>query len=366
MLAKLASGVNKPNAQTLILPELLPSCLYSFPIGKIRGFGGHVSSKFNSIGVKTIEEAIKLGREDVKKLFGETADYVFERLRGYDEEEVAEEGEKNDETGRKNKSILSSKSMWRGPARNEEELEGSLEVIAIDLFTRMVNYQEEKGLLPTSLTMNYFENGEGGGIGGKKSVVGDAEGTEGGYHSKTIKLDLTGREEDFKCKIDQGIKELVSIVKKDIFPCRSIGFALKNFKPKKLGYKFNLMDYWMNKKEEEKKGTNNEKINEISTSRESSNFPETNINDNSSNENKKKIEKKDVLIKCEKCNEMIIDKDMQGHLDFHLACEIDREINPNKRKYKILKKKEEEDEGLKRGKKEKMDFYVVKNSEKKN
>lgn len=416
MLAKLASGINKPNGQTLILPDLLPFCLYHFPIGKLRGFGGLVSSKFEKIGVKTIEDAMTVSREEVRRLFGDNGDYVFERVRGYDEEEVGgkkegggggDGGGGEGEGGRKNKSILSSKSMWRRPARGEEELEGSLEVIAIDLYTRMMGYFEESELLPVSLSMNYFDNGDmGGGEGGGRVREGregkiegrkeeENEGEEerkesvgryrsGGYRSKTIGLDLTGREEDFKGKIDRGMRELVNMVKKDIFPCHSIGFTLKNFKSKRGGYKFNLLDYWKRKDEGVKKDEGilqkkerdskaiNEELNEnlkLDKEKERGERGINNAREEGLDEKMGQIkgggkenieEEMKELTKCGKCGELVGEKEMASHLDFHFACEIDREVNPNKRKYKMMNKVKEEEETLKRSKKENLDFFVIK------
>lgn len=54
MLAKLASGANKPNAQTIILGRLLPDCIRPFRISKIRGFGGKIQQAFNEIGVEKV------------------------------------------------------------------------------------------------------------------------------------------------------------------------------------------------------------------------------------------------------------------------------------------------------------------------
>ncbi len=40
------------------------------------------------------------------------------------------------------------------------------------------------------------------------------------------------------------------------------------------------------------------------------------------------------LFKCEKCDQMIPQEEFEAHVDFHVAMELDRQLNPNKKKYK--------------------------------
>jgi hypothetical protein len=40
------------------------------------------------------------------------------------------------------------------------------------------------------------------------------------------------------------------------------------------------------------------------------------------------------LIKCDRCGQLIRESMITGHLDQHVAEDLDRELNPNKKKYK--------------------------------
>lgn len=45
LLAKLSSGMNKPSAQTLVLPEKMRDLLAPLPLSRIKGLGGDLGAK---------------------------------------------------------------------------------------------------------------------------------------------------------------------------------------------------------------------------------------------------------------------------------------------------------------------------------
>lgn len=49
-----------------------------------------------------------------------------------------------------------------------------------------------------------------------------------------------------------------------------------------------------------------------------------------------------VFEKCDKCGLKIADKEMPSHIDMHIAEDLDKELNPNKRKYKKVAEDDKE------------------------
>jgi len=97
-LSKLASGMKKPNRQTIINPDddhALQTLFHPLPIGRIRGlgakFGVEVSKK---LGVSTVGDLAKLPLGDIQRHYppspdgGETAQFLFNISRGICTDEV--------------------------------------------------------------------------------------------------------------------------------------------------------------------------------------------------------------------------------------------------------------------------------------
>ena len=291
LLAKLGSGLNKPNQQTIIVPRMMPNCIGECKIGKLRLFGGKVGQAFEKKGVNTVGEALKLSKENLKELFidEEDVNYVYDRLRGYDNEDV-----KNAEKllkGLKTKSILSQKTMGRKPALNMTDLSFCVDLIILDLFVRMNHFYDETSALPQNLTMNYYDN------------------VELSNKSKSMELRMFGTEADLRNVLEKSIKELLISVNHVIFPCFMITFAMRNFKLEKGVYMYNIADYCKKMEQEEKK-----------------------------REEQKKLEETKESVLCDKCSKNIDLNSVREHMDYHLAMEVDKNLNPNKKKYKTESK----------------------------
>lgn len=285
LLAKLASGINKPNNQTIILRRLMPFCIGECKISKLRLFGGKVSQIFEKKSINLVSDALKLTREDLKGLFNsdEDVDYIYERLRGVDYEEV-----KTAESiikGLKTKTILSQKTMGKKPAKNMSDLEVCVDLILLDLIIRLSNFYDETHALPNLITMGYYDN------------------VEMTNKTKSREIHLFWNENEIKLSLEKTIKELLFSISHVVFPCFSISFGLRNFKNEKGIYMYSLSEYCKKASEEKNQ------------------VPETELNGK-----EKKI--------CEKCGISIIVDEYDVHLDYHLACDIDKTLNPNKKKYK--------------------------------
>jgi len=87
-LAKIASGHQKPDGLTVILPERVEDFLKDLPVRKIPGVGPKTEARLHAMGVHTCGE---LALQDVSLLydnFGKIGMWLSEAARGIDEREV--------------------------------------------------------------------------------------------------------------------------------------------------------------------------------------------------------------------------------------------------------------------------------------
>ena len=108
LMAKLASGLKKPNRQTLINPTdggTLQKLFYPLPIGRIRGLGGKFGDSVSStLNISTVGELAKVPLPQLlSKYPTDQANFMFDIARGLCKEEVI------DRT--KSKSIGASKTF---------------------------------------------------------------------------------------------------------------------------------------------------------------------------------------------------------------------------------------------------------------
>ena len=98
-LAKLASGMKKPNRQTLINPEegdTLQKLFHPLPIGRIKGLGGKFGVEVSEkLGVTTVGDVAKLSLGEIQRHYppspdDETAQFLFDISRGICTEEVSD------------------------------------------------------------------------------------------------------------------------------------------------------------------------------------------------------------------------------------------------------------------------------------
>lgn len=88
LLAKLASGIKKPNGLVEIKPEQVPWFLENLPVSELCGIGSKLKQKLSGLGIKTCGE---LGRADPLLLslrFGIIGETLYHMGRGEDESPV--------------------------------------------------------------------------------------------------------------------------------------------------------------------------------------------------------------------------------------------------------------------------------------
>lgn len=87
-LAKIASGLNKPNGQYVIAPAQVAEFLNTLPLAKIPGVGKVTAAKLESMGLRTCEDARKADLALLLRRFGKFGRILWERSQGIDDREV--------------------------------------------------------------------------------------------------------------------------------------------------------------------------------------------------------------------------------------------------------------------------------------
>jgi len=330
MLAKLGSGMNKPYGQAIIPRNYSEEAMKNLDIQKVRNFGRRIAEAFEEAGYHKIGDIQALNIEQILKVVGDEhcAKWVYFRCRGYDDEPIEEKDISN-------KSILSNKSFYA--VNSLEELEEIEKLIVSDLCLRVTRYYEESNLIPHTLSIHYYDH------------------QMRTYRSKSSPINLRIKKENFLKVMQEKTHEMLKFVcaNSGIFPCTGLGVAARGFEKSDMkSYGFDLVTYAKKKQEEkEAKGEAKNKENisfqydETSKSMPvTSNIPETSNHSKSENEPKMGMDFEHVMevetVICERCKIPIRKDEFEAHNDFHIAQDLDRQLNPNKRKYKREQKED--------------------------
>ncbi|MDR1984609.1 MAG: DNA polymerase IV [Prevotellaceae bacterium] len=87
-LAKLASGMNKPDGLTVILPSEAEKILEKLPVEKIYGIGKSTAERMHKFGIHTGLDLKNLSLPTLKRLFGKAGEFYYNICRGIDERKV--------------------------------------------------------------------------------------------------------------------------------------------------------------------------------------------------------------------------------------------------------------------------------------
>ncbi|MBF0186127.1 MAG: DNA polymerase IV [Magnetococcales bacterium] len=87
-LAKVASGMNKPNGFTLIAPEQAADFVAALPIEKFFGVGRVTAEKMHQMGIKTGADLLQMSLEDLESKFGKAGRLYFQIVRNNDDRPV--------------------------------------------------------------------------------------------------------------------------------------------------------------------------------------------------------------------------------------------------------------------------------------
>lgn len=88
-LAKVASGLNKPNGLTTILPSQIDAFLDQLPIHKFFGVGKVTAEKMKALGVGNGADLKRLSLDQLTRDFGKSGHYYYQVCRGVDDRPVS-------------------------------------------------------------------------------------------------------------------------------------------------------------------------------------------------------------------------------------------------------------------------------------
>ncbi len=157
LLAKLGSGMHKPNQQTLIVQEMVPLLLGPLPVARLKGLGGDFGKKvMEDLQCTTIGEVVQTPLAQLQSLYGaDTADWLFKLVRGVDEDQV--------EDRRLAKSVSCGKTFYgHNNLRSLEQVLTWLKQLAGELTERLRGDASMNERIPQLLTVSFQAVGLGG------------------------------------------------------------------------------------------------------------------------------------------------------------------------------------------------------------
>ena len=131
-LAKMASGINKPNGMTVILPEDAQSFVEALPIEKFHGIGKVTAAKMHALGIHNGLDLKKCDRSFLIQSFGKAGNYYYNIARARDNRAV--------EANRVRKSIGAENSFAEN-LKDKETIIVKLEQVARTLVERIKRHQ---------------------------------------------------------------------------------------------------------------------------------------------------------------------------------------------------------------------------------
>lgn len=131
-LAKMASGVNKPDGLTVIPPDRADTFLASLRIERFHGVGPRTAARLRAIGVHTGADLRALDPADLERMLGKAGRFLSEVVRGIDDRPV--------QAHRQRKSLGSETTFDRDRSARCE-LEPVLDRLSTDLAERLERLQ---------------------------------------------------------------------------------------------------------------------------------------------------------------------------------------------------------------------------------
>lgn len=131
-LAKMASGLAKPNGLSLIAPEQAQAFVAALPIAKFYGVGAATAQKLQALGIHTGADLRAWSEADLVKRFGKQGQYFYRVARAEDDRPV--------NPNRIRQSIGAEQSFTEDLETIESMLE-ALETLAGEVATRLTKHQ---------------------------------------------------------------------------------------------------------------------------------------------------------------------------------------------------------------------------------
>ncbi len=127
-LAKVASGMNKPDGLTVVTPGEAEAFIAALPIEKFFGVGPATAKRFKALGIRTGEDLRERSRPELVQHFGKAGHWYYRISRGIDDRPVS--------TSRERKS-LSAERTFSDDLATLHDMDEKLSEIAEEVARRM-------------------------------------------------------------------------------------------------------------------------------------------------------------------------------------------------------------------------------------
>lgn len=87
-IAKVASDWQKPDGQTVISPAEVDGFVRRLPIARVHGIGRVTAARLRQVGLQTCGDLRELALDELRTLFGSSAERIYDLCRGVDERPV--------------------------------------------------------------------------------------------------------------------------------------------------------------------------------------------------------------------------------------------------------------------------------------
>ena len=145
LIAKIASGHQKPDGMTVIEPERVESFLNPLPIRVIPGIGPKSESFLHERNLRTVEDLRRIPELTFVEWFGKWGERLFEKVRGIDESEVS-----NDWT----RKSLGEQETFEQDTRNQSIVTERLDLMAERIIAKLQG-KEFKGFRTVTVTVRF-------------------------------------------------------------------------------------------------------------------------------------------------------------------------------------------------------------------
>ncbi len=137
LLAKIASGWNKPNGLFVIRPQEIEPFIKNLPVDELFGVGKVTAKKLHELGIKTCADLQKFSLLDLKNHFGEKGSArLYEQCRGIDNRNV--------EPNRERKSLSVEQTFQYDINLNDPQNHAVLRELYDSLMVRMKKYTDSR------------------------------------------------------------------------------------------------------------------------------------------------------------------------------------------------------------------------------
>lgn len=131
-LAKMASGLEKPDGLSLITPEQAQTFVAALPIARFYGVGAVTAQKLQALGIHTGADLREWSEADLVQRFGKSGRYFYRVARAEDDRPV---------NPHRIRQSIGAEQSFANDLETVESMTAALETIAVEVAARMTTHQ---------------------------------------------------------------------------------------------------------------------------------------------------------------------------------------------------------------------------------